>query len=453
MTLGCRENVNDDKIQFVFTDLLSASSEGELADFGSHGKASLSYDGRFAAFASSAANLSPGSTATTHLWHIYVRDTVLGTTEIVSRKSGVLGAVADETSESPTISSNGRWVAFVSEANLSESPTYNTVQKRIWLRDRELHMTYLISQAPTGDPNGDSESPSIAITSSGIIRIAFSSHASNLLPVGQNDTNQSKDIFYRECDASGNLSQSNVLVSRRSGANGEQTQNPSLSDFPVISGNGEYIAFESNSSYLEPDGDASDPLYSTNRIFRRQLKSPEETLPITLKSGVYNSSTNPPLNGTNIAMSGDGNLIAFESNDTLGESYDAGTDIYLRDVSLTIPVTILISQTSSGAQVNDDCTEPSLSEDGNRVTFESTFSAFLGTDQNNAQDIFLYTRNENILIRASVGTYGTEPNGTSQSATLSPDGRFVAFRSLATNLTSELDLNGVSDFFLRGPIP
>jgi len=93
------------------TELVSIGIADAQADGGS-GHASISADGRFVAFASEATNLVAGDT--NGHFDIFIRDRVAGETRRVS--IGIADAQADDWSDSPSISADGRHVAFESEA-------------------------------------------------------------------------------------------------------------------------------------------------------------------------------------------------------------------------------------------------------------------------------------------------------------------------------------------------
>ncbi len=452
--LGCRENINDDSITFTTTVTLSVSSEGILGDNSVEGLASLSSTGRFTAFTSQADNLVAENFSS--YTQIFVRDTLLGTTELISKATSANGSISNRNCTSPNISTDGRWVAFVSEAtNLSE---YTTERKRIYLRDRLLNNTHMITRNKnSADANDNSEAPSLC-TLPGKVRIAFASDASDLLSFPVFDNNSTKDIFYRDFIISSETLNGTEIVSRITGTSTApnddwQTSSTSTSENPAISNDGNYIAFESTSKNLA-DTTLFPNLYTTSRIFRREITAVSpKTVPISLQDGAFVSGSNDPLEGLNPCISANGMIIAFQSADEMGEFQlpDNGIDIYIRDVSAE--QTHTISLTNTGAVIKaEDCINPALSHDGNRVTFETTYSGFFNTDQNGVSDIFLHDRTEGKSSRVSIATYGQEASGSSTYATISPNGDHVAFQSVATNLSAEADYNGVSDFFQRGAI-
>jgi hypothetical protein len=169
------------------TQRVSVATAGTQADDDAFTLA-LSADGRFVAFGSYATNLVAGDTNAKIDVFVHDRDTA--TTERVSVTS--LGAQADNESFSPAISSNGSFVAFRSDAtNLVLIDTNNSSD--IFVHNRLTGLTERVSVASDGtQANGDSISP--AISSDGRF-VAFSSEASNLVP---GDTNNKADIFLHD---------------------------------------------------------------------------------------------------------------------------------------------------------------------------------------------------------------------------------------------------------------
>src|SRR5581483_8861709 len=115
----------------------------------------------------------------------------------------------------------------------------------------------------------------------------------------------------------------------------------------------------------------------------------------------------------------------------------------------TITAITRVNVSSSGTQANNDSHyRPSLSADGRYVTFQSTASNLVAGDTNSADDIFLRDTQTGTTTRISVNSGGTQGNNDSLFPSISADGRYVAFDSLATNLVAG-DTNGSSDVFVR----
>ncbi|HNP16145.1 MAG TPA: hypothetical protein PKI99_06765, partial [Terrimesophilobacter sp.] len=94
----------------------------------------------------------------------------------------------------------------------------------------------------------------------------------------------------------------------------------------------------------------------------------------------------------------------------------------------------MLSVSPSGATANAHCAKPSLSADGRWVSFGSNASNLVPGDVNQAADVFLTDRSTGLTILVSRSTLGQQANGGSGISGISPDGRYVAFRSAATNL-------------------
>jgi hypothetical protein len=107
-----------------------------------------------------------------------------------------------------------------------------------------------------------------------------------------------------------------------------------------------------------------------------------------------------------------------------------------------------VSVDSNGAQANGNSLTPSMSPDARYVAFESLASNLVLGDNNNAQDVFVATLANGSMQRVSVNSASIQANGTSGDAAITADGRYVAFASDASNLVFG-DTNGAADIFLR----
>ena len=175
--------------QLGTTERVNVSSAGAQANsISGDYRPAISADGRFVAFQSRASNLVPGDTNS--VADAFVRDRQLGTTERVSVSTA--GAEGDAGCQYVAISSDGRYVAFDSLATDLAGADTNGVQD-VFVRDRQLGVTECVSVTPAGSKgNGVSVYP--AISSDGRY-VAFYSEASDLVP---GDTNAWGDIFVRD---------------------------------------------------------------------------------------------------------------------------------------------------------------------------------------------------------------------------------------------------------------
>jgi len=140
--------------------------------------------------------------------------------------------------------------------------------------------------------------------------------------------------------------------------------------------------------------------------------------------------------------------VVFSSTASNLVSGDANgvTDIFLRDRQTGS--TTLVSLDSAGGQANDASYDPTVSGDGRFVSFRSMATNLVSGDTNASSDIFVRDRQAGATTVVSVDGAGGQANSASYEPAMSADGRFVAFRSTATNLVSG-DTNAVSDIFVR----
>ncbi len=154
-------------------------------------------------------------------------------------------------------------------------------------------------------------------------------------------------------------------------------------------------------------------------------------------------------NGTSFrpAISADGRFVAFGSSATnlVAESDTNGQyDIFVRD--LQTGTTIRVSEATDGILGDGESYGPSMSADGRFVSFYSYSTNLVAGDTNGVSDIFVHDTLSGSTARASLSSAGAEGNGYSSNASLSEDGRWVAFDSLASNLVTG-DTNGIRDVF------
>jgi Tol biopolymer transport system component len=157
-----------------------------------------------------------------------------------------------------------------------------------------------------------------------------------------------------------------------------------------------------------------------------------------------------------VALSQTGRFVAFSSlaSDLVGTGNDNNSsyDIFVYDrqtADTTVASRISGTFSLKVANADDSSFFPAINADGTKVAFESRANNLVGpADPANAfSDIFVHDRNLNTTARVSVALAGAPTNGDSNKPSISGDGRFVAFHSVATNLVVG-DINGVADVFL-----
>ena len=143
-------------------------------------------------------------------------------------------------------------------------------------------------------------------------------------------------------------------------------------------------------------------------------------------------------------LSADGRFFAFFSpatNLVLGDTNGFAFDVFVRDRQAG--TTQLVSVSSAGSQGNGPSSRPAISANGRYVTFDSAATDLVAGDINNTNDVFVRDRQMGTTQLVSVSSGGVQGNGNSILPALSPDGRFVAFQSDASDLVAG-DTNGAS---------
>jgi Tol biopolymer transport system component len=287
------------------TQRVSVSSAGVQgnADSGNY-PAAISANGRYVAFDSAASNLVSGDS--NGYVDVFVRDRKLHKTYLVSVSSA--GVQGNGVSYAPAISANGRYVAFDSAAsNLVSGDSNGYID--IFVRDRKLHKTFLVSVSSAGiQANGNSGDYAAGVSADGRY-VAFDSAASNLTGA---DTNGYQDVFVRD---------RKLHRTSRVSVSSAGVQGNAESYTPAISADGRYVAFESAASNLV--GGDSNGYFD---VFVRDRKL-HRTVRASVTAGVQG---NGPSEGP--AISADGRYVSFVSSasDLVSGDTNGYGDIFVR---------------------------------------------------------------------------------------------------------------------------
>jgi Tol biopolymer transport system component len=381
----------------------------------------VSANGRYVAFGSNASNLVAGdSNATTD---VFVYDRSTGTTERVSVDSS--GAEGNGGGLGPfAISADGRFVAFASQAtNLVAGDTNNAVD--IFVRDRSAGTTERVSVDSSGAQALGTGCVRPGISADGNV-VVFESSAANLVA---GDTNGVNDVFVHVRSTG---------VTERVSVDSSGAEANDWSGQTSISADGGVVGFSSFATNLVP-GDTN----GYQDIFVH-----DRSTGITERVSVDSSGAQAVRQSQEPAISADGQLAAFSSlasNLVPGDTNNQ-YDVFVHDrLSGT---TELVSVDSAGVQGNNSGGSPSITPDGRVVAFYSDASNLVVGDVNGWGDIFVHDRSSGITERVSVDTSGTEADSASFRTSISADGQIVAFGSVASNLVSG-DTNAVEDCFVR----
>lgn len=440
----------------------------------------MSLDGRWVAFSSDASNLVPGDTNLAA--DVFVRD--LQTRRITRASLTATGAQGNDASHSPSMSVDGRYLAFVSAAtNLVPGDTNG--KQDVFLKDLRTGAISIVSRAGARLGNGDSLSPFVSLFGD---YVTFESSATNL---AAGDGNGLSDAFIR--DVKRNRLERIAPPSVPSQTAIEVT---TWTETPQISYEGRYASFVRGATYGSPLTPIAMDVFILDRVTRKaqQVKLPP-----------WGSSAK--VMAANPVLSANGRIVAFEAwsaidyddsvvrkwnppheleridnNDALVRNPLDHQDIYFYDrvvkavgyVSVNSwnqPTAATTTNTEdldpSRVSANADSYDPVISADGSVIAFASDASNLVAGDTNRATDIFVRDLRERFCrpnppvkgkkqpdtcqvatSRVSLGGTASQADALSARPTMSYDGRRIAFASAATNLVGG-DGNRATDVFAR----
>ena len=350
-----------------------------------------------------------------------------GVTEWVSLSSE--GTGANNQSDMPAISGDGRFVAFVSLAdNLVPDDTNGFADT--FVHDRLTNVTERVSVS-SRERQGNEHSGLIGVAAYPAISadgrfVAFVSQADNLV---SGDRNSNADVFVRD-----RLQGTTERVTMNSA--GEEADIGG--EGPAISADGRFVAFQSQAQNLVPGGN---PFLFVDQVYvHDRAMGTTEIISI--------NAAGEPGNSLNVQadISADGRFVVFSSfADNLVPGVQSGLQVYLRDRATgTIE---RITENAAGEPGDGSSVDPSVSLDGRVVAFQTNSGNLIG-DGNHESHILIKDRLTGAFERVSATGTGEPADLLSEHPDITPDGRFVAFFSLATNLVPR-DTNSRRDIFVR----
>jgi Tol biopolymer transport system component len=336
------------------------------------GSPSISSSGRYLAFASEDPDISSedrdSSTTpagdTFPVRDIFVYDSSTGRVDLVSRANGARGAGGNEDSNLPSISADGNYVAFQTEATDFLHGSYGG----IFVRDLRRHTTTPVASLrlhPGGALNGGF-TPSISAHGRWV---AF-------LTTGHFRHGNALEVAVRD------MKSGRAVYASRSGGRHSPIATADCK-LPVISANGRYVAFASkakNLSRIDKDG--------IEDVFVRDLKT-NRTLLVSRAQGKHGTAASG--DSSSPSISADGRFVAFESYaSNLGPADDSTIpDVFVRDMR-SGRVFLASRGTDGGPAANAPSANPSISSDGRYVAFDSRGSNLSPADTLHATSVFRY---------------------------------------------------------------
>lgn len=353
------------------------------------GAPTLSADGQWVAFSSRSSNLVPGDT--NGIEDVFVKHLATGAIALASVDS--FGALANGASRAPSLSADGRQVAFASLAsNLVPGDTNGTWD--VFVHDRATGVTLRASVDSLG-LQGDGESTLPVLAGCGCC-VAFTSAAANLVPL---DTNFATDVFVHDL-ASGHTSCASLNLSGSPAFLGAQRA--------FLSADAAFVGFDSAS----PDLVAGDTNQTTDVFVLARWSG--SLARVSVATG-GNEGDHMSFSGS---LSGDGRFVTFTSlaaNLVLGDT-NLKQDVFVHDRATT--QTVRASVSAAGVEGNQSSSGGALSFDGRFTVFSSYASNLVANDTNGVGDVFRVDRGAvSTGAPQSFCSAGTSSNGC--NATLS----------------------------------
>jgi Tol biopolymer transport system component len=406
----------------VRVNIGAAGAQADAPTFG----AVLSARGRHAAFVSAATTLATDDG--NGVRDVFVHD--LRTSRTTRATVSSSGAESDGPSEKPSLSADGRVVAFPSMATNLVTRDRNGLQD-VFVRDLGAGTTVRFS-AGRQEPNGRSLASLVSADGTAVV---FSSEASNLVP---GDRNGTLDVFLADT-AGRRLTRVSV------GPDGEAADRSEASS---VDAHGRVVGFRSYAPNL-----VADDWNGLADVFVHDARAA-----LTERVNVSTVGVEADAVTFRGMLSGDGRFVGFRSRarDLVPADTNDALDVFVHD-RLT-GETRRVSVSSEGAQADATgvdrpsrwsmfMSRPFLSADGRYAAFTSRASNLVPDDRNGKADVFVHDLWTERTIRVSLTANGTEANGDSFVSGISADGRTIAFTSLADDVVAG-DTNGYRDVFV-----
>ena len=361
------------------------------------------------------------------------------------------------------ISADGNTIVFSSMASTLVADDTNNLTD-IFVHDRRTGVTRRINLQPNGDEStgfpGLSTFWSQVASADGQF-VIFESSDPELLP---EKTTLVSDVFVHDRDADGNgifdedtaeLPGGEVVPGTRNTRVSVSAGGGELNGFSrngTISGNGRFVAFESNSISIGA------PNVGVSSLFLKDRETGDVELISRSSSGVAGN-----LLSSLSSVSHTGRHIAFGSaatNLVAGDTNNSG-DIFVHD--RVTDRTVRVNVASDGTQANGLSTRPYISGDGRYVVFTSDSTNLVEGDTNGAWDVFLHDRDADgdgdfdlpdpvSTVRVNLQPDGSEsagllPTGSGILPSISSNGRYIGFSTSAADLVAG-DTNGIVDSFV-----
>ena len=434
-------------MQTTSTSLVDKDSNGIGTGVSWEAVPSLTSDVRFVAFEAPDGDLVPNDSNGRS--DVFVRDVVAQTNELISVRDSSLSSLTpdgDSAVQQLAVSQDGRFVGLCSGAD-NLSPLDHNDLREVYVRDLLANSNILVSVDTNGIDAGDGVSLDPSISGDGRF-VAFTSYAGNLVP---GDTNNSQDVFVRDLQTGQTTA---VSVS----ADGSTLGNTN-SFSPTISADGRFVLYHSKAQNLASGSFGS----GIENLFVRDLQ---------LGTNYALTKAGSGAGVTWAAMTPDGHYVGL-----VGQVATSGQGIYVWDTlaganlytnfpvaavtafsispngqwlaySTYLGLTLLNVPAMTSTYLSSGM-PPGAAHGGIQFSSDAHWLVYsIGTSTAGTNQVFLYDTiaATNLLVSQSYGG-GSPASGNSDDPAISPDGRFIVFRSTSTNLIAGIT-NGAGNLFV-----
>ena len=343
----------------------------------------------------------------------------------------------------PSLSADGVWMAFDSDAELVAEGFPNPANvPQVYVRnlvDGTVRLASAMTSPSLGPTAIGDDYSAFPILSGDGTCVVFISAARNL---DVDDQDGKVDVYLH--DLAGPETWRVTELPDGTGLDGSSLE-------VDLSYDGKHVAFRSGATTLEPlivpgCGQPGSNVLEPGQdifVFDRELGH-FEWLSVADGCRTPNGPSSQP------SITYDGRLVAFRSKASNLVPFDGNgdvADIFVRD-RLTGEI-VLVSANVAGEHPNGPSSRPAFAGNGRYVAFESLADDLVPGDTNGVHDIFVRDLDLGTTVRITVSATGEEANGGSAYAALSADGRYVVYTSLATNLVPFDDTAGFTDIFIH----
>lgn len=363
---------------------------------------SMTPDGRYVAMQ---AQLSISSLGTSSYQQILLKDVASGQFTLVSTVAGI---PADDDCGHPSITPDGRYVAFHSDAtNLGGTGAYG----QIFRKDLLTGAIVLVS-CDAGGVEGDDESRRPRMSADGRY-VAFESYATNL-----GGTGSERQVFVKD------LTSGTVVLASSDGA---WVEADAETGHPFITPDGRYVAFHSPAGNLVPAATGVE-----TQVFRKDLTTGAIVLVSSTAGGIEaNDKSKYPY------ITPDGRYVSFYSEASNLDAAASGSYFQVFQKDLTTNAVTLVSKSSGGVEGDDACAEwgaSFMSDDAQYVCFITSASNLDPAAPGDSRQVFRKDLASGAVTLVSKNSGGAEAEEGAWRASMTPDGRYAVFYSESANL-------------------